>query len=185
MKITKGNFLKLINEGFSVDEIIDKNLSLIDGAESSSGEEVSNKSTSKTHADAVSQGLTRTNGSGYFLEANSALQGKTYQFNDDVMEFLKTKVGGEGDKRIQGILDDGGIMSYELIKRFKHDIESEYSGDWGVVLNFINTVLNSDRKAIEIGKEVTSDTGMENRFRDEHEKDGIIPNADNEKQVNF
>lgn len=185
MKISKGEFLKLIKEGFSVDEIINTNLTLIDGSESSSTEEVSNKSTTKTHVDAVSQGASRANTSGYFFEANSALQGKTYQLNDEVMAFLRSKTDGEGGKRVQTIIDDNGILSYEQMKRFKHDIENEYVGDWSVVLNFINVELNSDRKNIEIGKEVTSDTGMENRYRDEHEKDGYVPDGDNEKQINL
>lgn len=186
MALTKRKFINMLNEGYSVDEIINQNLSLIDGSESSSSEEVSNKSTTDTHVDAVAQGVSRQHTSGYFIEANSALQGKTYQFNDEVMNFLKTKVDSvEGGKRVQGILNDNGVMNYEQIKRFKHDIESEYSDDWSIVLNFINNALDSDRNAVELGKEVTADTGMQNRYRDEHEKDGIVPNADNEKQINL
>lgn len=186
MKLTKGGFLKLLKEGYSVDEIINKDLSLIDGDTTSDTEEVSTSGTSNTHAMAVAGNSIWKASRLSFNEANSALKGNEYQLSDEAMQFLRSKASSpEGGKRIRSILSNSGIMSYELLKRFKHDIEHTYQGDWSLVLNNINSILTSARNGEEVGKSTMADTGMENVYRDEHEKDGITPNVSNEKQIDL
>ena len=186
MALTKHLFLKLLTEGYDINEIINNNLSLIDNPYTETETEVTNKSTNKTHVDSVAQGYSIQHTTGYFSEANSALIGKTYQLNSNVMDFLKNKLNNsEGSKRVKGIINDKGIMTYEQLKRFKHDIENTYTEDWSLVLNFINNILTSDRNSVELEKKHTSNIGMNNRYRGNHNKDSIKPNIDNEKQINL
>lgn len=99
--------------------------------------------------------------------ANSSLQGKTYTLPDNVLDFLRNRKGtGDFEKRVNGLLNTGSI-TYEQLKFFKHDLETQKSEEWQPFLNWINTVLNMDRKNVEVGKEVTDSAGMANRYRSE------------------
>ena len=108
-------------------------------------------------------------------EANSDLLGKTYSIPLNVKQFLQSMMNsvGEGKQRIQNLLSNPN-PTYEQIKRFKHDIEHSYQGDWSIVLNWINSVLGTDRGSIYNKKKNTMDTGMQNRFIKPHEKDSVI-----------
>lgn len=108
-------------------------------------------------------------------EANSDLLGKTYAIPLKVQQFLQSMMNsvGEGKQRIQNLLSNPN-PTYEQIKRFKHDIEHSYQGDWSMALNWINGVLASDRQSIYNKKKTTMDTGMQNRFIKPHEKDNVI-----------
>lgn len=108
-------------------------------------------------------------------EANSDLLGKTYAIPLKVRQFLQSmaNAGGEGTERINNLLSNPN-PTYEQIKRFKHDIEHSYQGDWSLALNWINGVLATDRQSIYNKKKTTMDTGMQNRFIKPHEKDNVI-----------
>lgn len=170
--MTRKNILNLLKEGYSVDEIIDSKLNVVGGIEKTSKDAVSNKATTDSFVDATTQQVGKNRYFGYFLEANSSLQGKHYAVPKEVIEFLQTKQGSEGEERVDNLLNNPQI-SYEQLKRFKHDIENKYEGDWDLVLSWINTTLNTDRHDVASGKQITHDTGMQNRYKDEHEKDGI------------
>lgn len=185
MKITKGNFLALLKEGKSIDEIIDADLSLISGTDTED-KETTNKATTNSFTDAAAQQIGKNRYYGTFLEEddlneeNSKLKDKVYSFPDEILEVLRGKLSGdEGVERIKGILADNR-MTYHQIKRFKHDIEKEYKGDWSAVLGWINSVLTTDRDSIQRNKQVTHDTGMENRFIKNHEKSYVKPTQLNE-----
>ena len=106
-------------------------------------------------------------------EANSDLQGKSYKLPLNVIQFLQAKSNSpEGGKRVTGLLNNPNAVSYEQLKRFKHDIENggNYNGDWGTVLNWINSILGRDRNTVDNQKRTTMEIGMENRFRKTHDK---------------
>lgn len=102
-------------------------------------------------------------------ETNSSLVNKTYQVPLNVLQFLQKKQG-EGDKRIQGIINSP-TLSYEQVKRFKHDIENSYQGDWSPVVMWLNGILGTDRNMVDSQKRTTMEIGLENRFRKTHDKD--------------
>lgn len=181
MIFTKAKFLELLKEGKNISEIIDNDLSLISGAENSDSEEVTNKTTTDSFVAAATQQVGKNRYVGTFMEdvnldeANSELQGKTYTMPEEIVNFLRTKLNsGEGAERINAIIQNPA-QSYEQVKRFKHDIENKYQGDWRVVLGWINQVLATDRDSISRNKQVTMDTGMQNRYLQNHEKNGLQP----------
>jgi len=107
-------------------------------------------------------------------EVNSSLQGKNYALPLNVITFLKSKVNDpEGSERVTGLLNSQGA-SYEQLKRFKHDIENSYSGDWGTVINWINSILTRDRTGVDNQKRDTMNIGMENRFKKTHDKNSSL-----------
>ena len=106
----------------------------------------------------------------------------------------------EGDSNIEGYnrnkdLREKGVIGYPVLKRIKNWFDS-YDGD-GKDLPFVlngghrmhkwcDHVLNHWRDRMSQGKTVKSDTGMDNQFIDNHEKEGIIVNSHDkhEKGIN-
>lgn len=181
MKINKGDFIKKINEGLDIDEIIDKNMNLIGtDDEVNSPENVYTDATTNSFVDAARQQVGKNRLYTTFLEeeelteTNSDIEGKKYHVPHNVIQDLKQMTSGdEGSKRAQGIISSP-TMDYTQIKRFKHDIENTYSGDWASALTWINSVLSTDRNMVDNQKRTTMDIGMENRFRDTHYKDSPL-----------
>lgn len=180
MKITKADLLKKLNEGLNVNEIIDNHLNLI-GTDDyvDTPEQVTTDATTDSYIDASRQQMGKNRLLATFLEeediveTNSDIQGKMYHVPLTVIQALKSKAESgdqEGSDRIAAILQNS-TMNYEQVKRFKHDIENKYQGDWTAALTWINSVLATDRNVIQKSKETTMDTGMENRFRKTHDKD--------------
>ena len=106
----------------------------------------------------------------------------------------------EGDSNTEGYnrnkeLRETGIISYPVLKRVKNWFDS-YQGDGKdapYVLNggermnkWCNHVLDHWRSSLESGKKIKGDTGMENQYIDNHEKDGIVvnPHDKHERGVN-
>lgn len=106
----------------------------------------------------------------------------------------------EGDSNTEGYnrnkeLRETGIMGYPVLKRVKNWFDS-YQGDGKdapYILNggdrmhkWCNHVLDHWRGALEQGKSIKSNTGMENQHIDTHEKDGIVvnPHDKHEKGIN-
>jgi hypothetical protein len=106
----------------------------------------------------------------------------------------------EGDSNTEGYnrnkeLRETGIISYPVLKRVKNWFDS-YQGDGKdspYVLNggermskWCNHVLDHWRGSLESGKKIKGDTGMENQYIDNHEKDGIVvnPHDKHERGIN-
>lgn len=106
----------------------------------------------------------------------------------------------EGDSNTEGYnrnkeLRETGIMGYPVLKRVKNWFDS-YQGDGKdapYILNggdrmhkWCNHVLNHWRGSLESGKKIKGDTGMENQYINNHEKDGIIvnPHDKHERGIN-
>lgn len=96
--------------------------------------------------------------------ANSYLQNKQYKIPKDVLESIKSVLishpQGQGVKRAKFILNNGSL-SYESMKRIKHDLESsindkvQYALAGGNLMkSFIDRMLNSDRSAVKREKEI-------------------------------
>ena len=172
----KSELLKKLNEGLSISEIIDSNLNLIGNNDDvETPEQIKTDATTDNFFDAVTQQMGKDRRLGVYVEsddelneANSDLQDQEYKIPLDILSFLKTKVG-EGGDRIQGILNKSS-MNYSQIKRFKHDIENSYQGDWSKVLTWINSVLTSDRNFVDKQKRTPMELGVENRFKKTHDK---------------
>ena len=106
----------------------------------------------------------------------------------------------EGDSNTEGYnrnkeLRETGIMGYPVLKRVKNWFDS-YQGDGKdapYILNggdrmhkWCNHVLDHWRGSLELGKKIKHDTGMENQYIDNHEKDGIVvnPHDKHERGIN-
>lgn len=100
----------------------------------------------------------------------------------------------EGFNRNQEIRKNG-MINYQQLKRIKNWFDS-YQGnkeDAPFILNggdrmntWCNHVLDHWRNTMDSGKQVKSDTGMQNQFIDSHEKDGtsVNPHDRHEKGIN-
>ena len=106
----------------------------------------------------------------------------------------------EGDSNTEGYnrnkeLRETGIISYPVLKRVKNWFDS-YQGDGKdapFILNggermnkWCNHVLDHWRGSVDLSKKTKSNTGMENQYIDDHEKDGIVvnPHDKHEKGLN-
>ena len=106
----------------------------------------------------------------------------------------------EGDSNTEGYnrnkeLRETGIISYPVLKRVKNWFDS-YQGDGKdapFILNggermnkWCNHVLDHWRSSLESSKKIKGDTGMENQYIDNHEKDGIVvnPHDKHERGIN-
>ena len=106
----------------------------------------------------------------------------------------------EGDGNTEGYnrnkeLRETGVVGYPVLKRIKNWFDS-YQGDGKdapFILNggermqkWCDHVLDHWRSTLEQGKEVKMNTGMENQFIDNHEKDGIVvnPHDKHERGIN-
>jgi hypothetical protein len=106
----------------------------------------------------------------------------------------------EGDSSVEGYvrnkeLREEGIVTYQQLKRIKNWFDN-YNGnkeDSPFILNggdrmnkWCNHVLNQWRNTIEQGKEIKMNTGMDNQFIDNHQKDEIIvnPHDKHERGIN-
>lgn len=96
--------------------------------------------------------------------ANSYLVNKQYKIPKDVIESIKSVLishpQGNGVKRAKFILNNG-TLSYESMKRIKHDLESsindkvQYALAGGNLMkSFIDRMLNADRSAVKREKEI-------------------------------
>lgn len=118
---------------------------------------------------------------------NSDLYNKTAKIPESLIKHLNDSFGSiSADSSIEGFkrnkeLRETGIATYQQIKRIKNWFDS-YSGkkeDAPFILNggdrmntWCNHVLNHWRDSIESGKQIKSDTGMQNAFIDPHDKEG-------------
>jgi len=116
--------------------------------------------------------------------ANSKLLGQKFHLPHGILDFLKKKTG-EGAKRVSGLLADG-FCTYEQMKRIKHDIENKhYTGDWRIMLGWIDRTLAREREKIKRSKTIKSDMGHENSFIKTHEKDALKIDTDTLKNILF
>ena len=132
---------------------------------------------------------------------NSDLYNKTAKLPESLIKHLNDSFGSiNTDSSVEGFkrnkeLRETGIATYQQIKRIKNWFDS-YSGkkeDAPFILNggdrmntWCNHVLNHWRDSIEGGKQIKSDTGMQNQFIDNHQKTGInvTPGSKHEKGIN-
>lgn len=178
MKINKGDFLKKLDEGLSIVEIIDANLNLIGNDDSvDTPEQVTNNATTDSFVDASRQQVGKNRLFATFLEeddiveTNSAIEGKKYHVPHNVIQSLQSiRDGEEGSDRAKELINNP-TMNYGQVKRFKHDIENKYNGNWTTALTWINSILSVDRNMVDNQKRTTMEIGMENRFRKTHDKD--------------
>ena len=106
----------------------------------------------------------------------------------------------EADSNVEGYnrnkdLRNEPVLTYQQLKRIKNWFDS-YNGnkeDVPFILNggdrmskWCNHVLDHWRKTLESGKQIKMDTGMENQFIKNHEKDGLpqTPGQKHEKGLN-
>ena len=106
----------------------------------------------------------------------------------------------EADSNVEGYnrnkdLRNEPVLTYQQLKRIKNWFDS-YNGnkeDAPFILNggdrmskWCNHVLDHWRKTLESGKQIKMDTGMENQFIKNHEKDGLpqTPGQKHEKGLN-
>ena len=132
---------------------------------------------------------------------NSSLYDRKAVVPDTLLKHLQkcfdstsTSENDEGGKRNKE-LRDSKVASYQQIKRIKNWFD-QYSGnkeDSPFILNggdrmknWCDEVLKTWRGGINNGKKIKGDTGMQNQFIDDHEKNGIIvsPNKRHEKGIN-
>jgi len=106
----------------------------------------------------------------------------------------------EADSNVEGYnrnkdLRNEPVLTYQQLKRIKNWFDS-YNGnkeDAPFILNggdrmskWCNHVLDHWRKTLESGKQIKMDTGMENQFIKNHDKDGLpqTPGQKHEKGLN-
>ena len=106
----------------------------------------------------------------------------------------------EADSNVEGYnrnkdLRNEPVLTYQQLKRIKNWFDS-YNGnkeDTPFILNggdrmskWCNHVLDHWRKTLESGKQIKMDTGMENQFIKNHDKDGLpqTPGQKHEKGLN-
>lgn len=106
----------------------------------------------------------------------------------------------EGDSSVEGFnrnkeLRDSGIVTYQQLKRIKNWFDN-YGGnkeDVPFILNggdrmskWCNHVLDHWRNTTEQGKKIKMDSGMQNQFIDDHQKDGVVvnPHDKHERGIN-
>lgn len=106
----------------------------------------------------------------------------------------------EADSNVEGYnrnkdLRNEPVLTYQQLKRIKNWFDS-YNGnkeDAPFILNggdrmskWCNHVLDHWRKTLESGKQIKMDTGMENQFIKNHEKNGLpqTPGQKHEKGLN-
>jgi 8-oxo-dGTP diphosphatase len=115
--------------------------------------------------------------------ANSDLYGKTvYRVPDGVLAVIKdANQRNPGNERAQHLLASPKL-SYENAKRIKNFLEvtnassPQYTLAGGrPMLDWLNKMLNQDRKEIVKQKTVKSNSGFENQFRTTHERTSLKP----------
>jgi hypothetical protein len=132
---------------------------------------------------------------------NKNLYNRKAKLPESLMKHLEDSFKGiEGDSNLEGFnrnqeLRDKGFATYQQIKRIKNWFNS-YNGnkeDAPFILNggdrmnrWCDSVLNHWRTSDKLGKQVKSDTGMQNQFIDDHSKDGfnITPGSKHETGIN-
>ncbi len=105
--------------------------------------------------------------------ANSELYGKTYQVPSNVIKYIQSMLvsnpTGEGVKRAKFIVKNG-ILTYQELKGLKHFFDTfnpesgnknQYALAGGDAMKaFVDKTLNSDRSAVERGKQITQDVNV-------------------------
>lgn len=118
---------------------------------------------------------------------NSNLYNKTAKLPDTLIKHLKVCFDSvSADSNTEGYnrnqeFQKSKVATYQQIKRIKNWFDS-YSGnkeDAPFILNggdrmnnWCDTVLNHWRESVKGGKQIKSDTGMQNAFIDDHSKEG-------------
>lgn len=118
---------------------------------------------------------------------NSNLYNRIAIIPDSLVKHLSDSFGTiEGNNNIEGYKRNQDLRksrkaTYQQIKRIKNWFDS-YSGnkeDAPFILNggdrmnnWCDTVLNHWRESVKGGKQIKSDTGMQNAFIDDHTKEG-------------
>jgi len=118
---------------------------------------------------------------------NSDLYNRTAKLPESLIKHLNDSFSTINvDSNVEGFkrnkeLRETGTATYQQIKRIKNWFDS-YSGnkeDAPFILNggdrmnnWCDTVLNHWRESVKGGKQIKSDTGMQNAFIDDHSKEG-------------
>jgi hypothetical protein len=118
---------------------------------------------------------------------NSNLYDREAKLPESLLKHLKQCINStNGNTNIEGYkrnqeLTKSGLATYQQIKRIKNWFDS-YNGnkeDAPFILNggdrmnnWCDTVLNHWRESVKGGKQIKSDTGMQNAFIDDHSKEG-------------
>ena len=118
---------------------------------------------------------------------NSDLYNKTAKLPESLIKHLNDSFNSiNADSNIEGFkrnkeLRETGTATYQQIKRIKNWFDS-YGGnkeDAPFILNggdrmnnWCDTVLNHWRESVKGGKQIKSDTGMQNAFIKNHSKEG-------------
>jgi len=118
---------------------------------------------------------------------NSDLYNRTAKLPESLIKHLNDSFSTINvDSNVEGFkrnkeLRETGTATYQQIKRIKNWFDS-YSGnkeDAPFILNggdrmnnWCDTVLNNWRESVKGGKQIKSDTGMQNAFIDDHSKEG-------------
>lgn len=120
--------------------------------------------------------------------ANSSLQGKTFDLDEDIKNHLKKTFNAykgektkEGYQRLRGLVDSD-VVSYEELKRIKNffdthnggNKETSYRLNGGTKMkSWVEKILSHARNDLSGKKKAMSDVGIENQYIDTHSKDGI------------
>lgn len=126
-------------------------------------------------------------------EDNSALIHRTYKVPSELFFHLKSILSqninnknASGYKRLQTLINNGGIIKYNEMKRIKNFFDN-YEGDINNITfilnggknmqNWINDTLQISTDSIKNDKEAKMNSGMENAFRKSHTKDRLTKNS--------
>ena len=102
--------------------------------------------------------------------ANQELYDKQYRIPSNILKGIQTTLvsnpNGEGVKRAKFMLKNG-YLTYQAMKRILHDFDGMDSTQHALaggqqMKAFIETTLNADRNAVETGKKVKRDVGINN-----------------------
>jgi hypothetical protein len=108
--------------------------------------------------------------------ANSKLQGNTYQIPQEILDQMRNNIGRytgnkdtEGYNRCSNTIKANGLITYELLKRFKNffDYADQRSSEFilhggSQMLNWINNILKSLRAASRSAREAEKNTKVNN-----------------------
>jgi hypothetical protein len=132
---------------------------------------------------------------------NKSLYNKKAKLPESLKKHLEDSFNSiGGDANTEGFnrnkdLRESGLVTYQQLKRIKNwfDVYTGNKEDAPFILNggdrmnkWCDSVLNHWRSSLESGKQIKSDTGMQNQFIDNHQKTGInvTPGSKHEKGIN-
>lgn len=122
---------------------------------------------------------------------NAKLYDRKAKIPDSLKKHLEDSFNNvEADSNVEGFnrnkeLRETGIATYQQIKRIKNWFDSYQGNDEDApfilnggkrMKNWCDTVLDHWRNTLESGKKIKADTGMQNQYIKQHDKDGIVVN---------